>query len=92
MLLKCRYLSQFSLADVTKNAANISKAVESCPFMNHARRTLTTSTSNGSTNEAALNSQENQGMYNIKTFIRNLNSIFFVVENLKNQKLLMLHR
>lgn len=97
MLLKCRYLSQFSLADVTKNAANISKAVESCPFMNHARRTLTTSTSNGSTNEAALNRQENQGVFNIR-FIININSklkfyfYLYVNENLKNQKLLMLHR
>ena len=93
MLLKCRYLSQFSLADVTKNAANISKAVESCPFMNHARRTLTTSTSNGSTNEAALNRQENQGVFNIR-FIMNIHSKlkFYLYENLKNQKLLMLHR
>jgi hypothetical protein len=61
MLLKCRYLSQFSLADVTKNAANISKAVESCPFMNHARRTMTTSTSNGSSE--VLANQENKGEF-----------------------------
>ncbi len=48
MLLKCRYLSQFSLADVSKNATSISKAIEKCPFMLHARRTLVSSVNSGS--------------------------------------------
>ena len=43
MLLKCRYLSQFTVSEVTKNASSMSKAIEMCPFMSHARRTLTTS-------------------------------------------------
>jgi hypothetical protein len=44
MLLKCRYLSQFSVSELTKNASTISKAVDGCPFMTHAKRSLTTST------------------------------------------------
>ena len=44
MLLKCRYLSQFSVSELTKNAPAISKAIDGCPFMTHAKRTLTTST------------------------------------------------
>jgi hypothetical protein len=28
------------MSELTKNAANISKAIEFCPFMAHARRTL----------------------------------------------------
>jgi hypothetical protein len=74
MLLKCRYLSQFSLADVTKNAANISKAVENCPFMNHARRTLTSSSSNGP-NET-LASQHNQGKFLRYPFINLKNKLY----------------
>lgn len=42
MLLKCRYLAQFSVAELAKNAATISKAEFQCPFLTHARRTLTT--------------------------------------------------
>ena len=42
MLLKCQYLSQFSVAELSKNAAAISKAAVNCPFMYHARRTLAT--------------------------------------------------
>lgn len=57
MLLKCRYLSQFSMADVSSNAANISKAMEKCPFMMHVRRSLATSTSG---TKEVLTSQENQ--------------------------------
>lgn len=45
MLLKCRYLSQFSVNEVAKNATNMYKAMEMCPFMAHARRTLVTTTS-----------------------------------------------
>lgn len=41
MLLKCRYLSQFSVSELSKNAVSISSAIEKCPFMAHARRTLT---------------------------------------------------
>jgi hypothetical protein len=43
MLLKCRYLAQFSVSELTKNAAQVSKAAEHCPFMAHARRSLVTS-------------------------------------------------
>jgi len=42
MFLKCRFLSQFSVADVSKNAASISKAANQCPFMSHAKRSLAT--------------------------------------------------
>ncbi len=42
MLLKCRYLAQFSISDLAKNGAAISKAEFQCPFLTHARRTLTT--------------------------------------------------
>lgn len=42
MLLKCRYLAQFSVAELAKNGAAISQAELQCPFLTHARRTLTT--------------------------------------------------
>ncbi|CAF1040787.1 unnamed protein product [Brachionus calyciflorus] len=41
MLLKCRYLSQFSMSELTKNAVSISNSMDKCPFMLHARRTMT---------------------------------------------------
>ncbi len=46
MLLKCRFLSQFSIAELSKNATAISKAEVMCPFMSHARRALNTSSTN----------------------------------------------
>jgi 5-aminolevulinate synthase len=44
MLLKCRYLSQFSMNDLSKNASSISKAVDQCPFMTHVKRQISTTT------------------------------------------------
>jgi len=38
MLLKCRYLAQFSVAELAKNGAVIGQAQARCPFMNHARQ------------------------------------------------------
>lgn len=49
MLLKCRYLSQFSVNELSKNASSICKAVDQCPFMTHVKRTVTTGTTNGTT-------------------------------------------
>ena len=53
-MLKCRYLSQFSMADLSKNAANVSKVADQCPFMSHVKRTVTTTAnqSNPATAEA----------------------------------------
>lgn len=45
MLLKCRYLAQFSISELTKNATVINQAQARCPFMTHAKRTLSTSAS-----------------------------------------------
>lgn len=42
MLLKCRYLAQRSLADLNKNATKIISQEILCPFLSHARRTLST--------------------------------------------------
>lgn len=62
MLLKCRFLSQFSVSQLTKNAAVISKASEQCPFMKHAYRTLATTTppvtANSSAHAAAQSTAE----------------------------------
>jgi len=50
MLLKCRYLSQFSVTELSKNASSIAPAIEKCPFMSFARRTIKT---DSSTNQEA---------------------------------------
>ena len=57
MLLKCRFLSQFSVSQLTKNAAVISKASEQCPFMKHAYRTLATTTPPVTSNSASAPAQ-----------------------------------
>lgn len=46
MLLKCRYLAQFSVAELAKNGAQINKAQVRCPFMLLATRTLKTNAPN----------------------------------------------
>ena len=42
MLLKCRYLAQFSVSELAKNGSKLSQAEAQCPFLSHARRTLAT--------------------------------------------------
>jgi len=37
MLLKCRYLAQFSVSEISTNGAVINQAQAFCPFMSHAR-------------------------------------------------------
>jgi 5-aminolevulinate synthase len=54
MLLKCRFLAQFSVAELKKNAMAVSQAENMCPFMSHARRALST----GVTNSSLGNSRE----------------------------------
>jgi len=44
MLLKCRYLAQFSVPELAKYGAIINQAQVRCPFMAHATRTLATTT------------------------------------------------
>ncbi len=44
MLLKCRYLAQFSITELAKHGAVINQAQAHCPFMVHAARSLTTIT------------------------------------------------
>lgn len=60
MLLKCRYLSQFSINEVAKNAGSISKAMEMCPFMSHARRTLASSAETNGLSAAVAEKKEEQ--------------------------------
>jgi hypothetical protein len=50
MLLKCRYLAQFSVAELKKNPSQFAKAAQQCPFMRHAQRTLSTATPTMSSN------------------------------------------
>jgi hypothetical protein len=52
MLLKCKYLAQFSLNELSKNASTISLAAKSCPFMMHAFRTISSSSSFSSNNSS----------------------------------------
>lgn len=70
MLLKCRYLAQFSMSELTKNAAVISKAQVQCPFMSHAVRTLSTNVTN-----AEKDNQETESNY----YFRQNNNIFFLI-------------
>lgn len=91
MLLKCRYLSQFSVSELTKNAASISNAVERCPFMAHARRTLTTSASvsEGQKEDANIFPKPETAPHKISC-TNSINCPFFKqVENLDLNKLLI---
>ena len=47
-MLKCRFLSQLSLSDVSQNANTILKTVDKCPFMTHVKRTVSSKASNSS--------------------------------------------
>ena len=60
MLLKCRFLAQFSVTELSKNALAISQAEAQCPFMSHARRALSTRvpTSASSLQKAESSDQE----------------------------------
>jgi len=40
MLLKCKYLAQFSLSELTKNSKTSLIAQSNCPFMSYAKRML----------------------------------------------------
>lgn len=44
MLLKCRYLAQFSVPELIKNANHINQAVVKCPFMVNAARSISNTT------------------------------------------------
>ena len=46
MLLKCRYLAQFSVGEVVKNSSKIVQEEAKCPFLSFARRTLSTNPGN----------------------------------------------
>jgi hypothetical protein len=43
MLLKCKYLAQFSLNELTKNSINIANAEARCPFLSFARNSVQSS-------------------------------------------------
>lgn len=57
MLLKCRYLSQFSVSELAKNGAVINQAVSRCPFMLHASRSISTTSS---VDQSTISNQETQ--------------------------------
>lgn len=42
MLLKCKYLAQFSVNELAKNTVNFSKAEAKCPFLSFARSSIHT--------------------------------------------------
>lgn len=87
MLLKCRYLSQFSLNEVNKNASTIVKAVDKCPFMSHCRQSISTTASSAGLNETAKKAvEEKTEMANCTNTI---NCPFFQKQNLDLGKLVV---
>ncbi len=42
MLLKCKYLAQFSVSELAKNSINMANAEARCPFLSFARSSLHT--------------------------------------------------
>ena len=64
MLLKCKYLSQFSVNELAKNSINIANAEARCPFLSFARGSFHTNV-----NETKKNVQDaNEGKFLIFFF------------------------
>ena len=79
MLLKCRFLNQFTVSEVSKfrylDTSTVAKAVEMCPYMAQAIRNMTSTTNTVS----YQSNQEAQGILKVynKKLYSNLNFFFF---------------
>lgn len=85
MLLKCRYLAQFSISEIAKNGAKISQNEAQCPFLSHARRNLATGVNlekeNQEHSKVILSSQNlNENINDKEEFISKCNFNIPVIE------------
>ena len=65
MLLKCKYLAQFSVGELTKNSINIANAEARCPFLSFARSSLHSSAIE--TNTSQQDENKSKFWYDLKT-------------------------
>ncbi len=74
MLLKCRYLANLTVEEISKNSTKILQIQTQCPFMRHANKSFSTTGTSDSISNKSLNQAKKTGkiifFFNYLIFIR----------------------